>query len=111
NLHIVTMLTVLEQGTSPTVGEIALQNILSAVKFTTSYAGLFGLAIVLPRRTWLERALANSLFVYMPLGGLIPVAPPAWVAPLVLLRLVFFVAGLFGYAKVFRDRSVRVAAV
>jgi hypothetical protein len=107
NLHIVTMLTALQQGTAPAMSEIALQNIISAVKFSFSYAGLFGLALVLPRRTWLERALAASLFVYMPVGVLVHVAPHEWVAPLVILRLVFFVSGLFGYAKVFSDRAAR----
>ncbi len=60
---------------------------------------------MLPRRTWLERALASSLFVYMPVGVLVHVAPHAGVTPLILLRLVFFVGGLFGYAKVFADRA------
>jgi len=105
NLHIVTMLTALQHGTAPAMGEIAFQNVLSAMKFTSSYAGLFGLAFVLPRRTWLERALATSMFVYAPIGVLAHVAPHEWVKPLVLARLVFFVGGLFGYAKVFADRA------
>jgi hypothetical protein len=105
NLHIVAMLTVLQQGTAPGVSEIALQNLISAVKFSFSYAGLFGLSFVLPRRTGLERALAGSLYVYVPVGVLVHVAPHEWVAPLVILRLMFFVGGLFGFAKVFHDRA------
>ncbi|HKA88707.1 MAG TPA: hypothetical protein VKE22_13645 [Haliangiales bacterium] len=105
NLHIVTMLTVLEHGSAPALSQIALQSILSALKFSFSYAGLFGLAFILPRQTRLERALAASLFVYMPVGVLVHVAPHTWVAPLILARLVFFVGGLFGYAKVFLDRA------
>ncbi len=103
NFHFMVMLARAEKGMLPGDVEIGMQVWESLLKFHVSYLGLFLLGLALPRRTLEERALANlSLFVQLPVGILIYVAPAAIAVPLVFVRFSYFLAALLLVARVFR---------
>jgi hypothetical protein len=112
NLHFLTMLSAVEQGLGLGAGEVRLQVFESMLKFHVSYAGLFLLGAVMPRRTVVEKVLAASLmFVQLPVGVLIYTAPP--LAPtLLVVRTFSFVAGMAMIAAIYwRRPSVTPARV
>lgn len=103
NFHFMVMLARAEKGLLPSDAEIGMQVWESLLKFHVSYLGLFLLGLALPRRTREERALANlSLFVQLPVGILIYVAPAAVAVPLVFVRFSYFLTALLLVARVFR---------
>jgi hypothetical protein len=112
NMHFLTMLGAVEQGLDVSANEIRLQVFESMLKFHVSYAGLFLLGTVMPRRTVVEKVLAASLmFVQLPVGVLIYTAPP--LAPtLLVVRTFSFVAGMAMIAAIYGRRpSVTPARV
>jgi hypothetical protein len=101
NAHILSLLSLAEQGLAIPQGDIAWQMAASQLKFVASYLGLFLLSFELPEDTRLERALVVWLrWFQFPLGVAIFVVPAAAAVPLVLLRVVSFVAGLWIFAWV-----------
>jgi hypothetical protein len=104
NLHFLVMLSAVEKGLGVNAGEIRWQAFESMLKFHISYAGLFLLGTVLPRRTMVEKLLAASLmFVQLPVGVLIYTVPP--LAPaLLVVRTSSFVAGMAMIAVIYARR-------
>jgi hypothetical protein len=73
----------------------------SWLKFHIGYVALFALGLVYPRRTRAERALAGALvFLQLPLGILIYLAPHSVAPLLVLARAFFFLGGFLGIARI-----------
>jgi hypothetical protein len=98
NLHIVVMLSSVEEGLALAPWEIVGQAMLSGVKYHLSYAGLFGLGLFFPRRDGLERTLRFFMvFVYPPLGFAISVLPEESARLFVLLQALIFVASFFAF--------------
>jgi hypothetical protein len=105
NFHILAMLNRAELGQLPSDGEITLQYVLSAVKFTAGYfvAVIFG--ILYPRDTILARIVGASTAIVFPiLGVLVFTTPPPWSDLCGLGRFLFFVLGFFLSAIVYRNR-------
>jgi hypothetical protein len=104
NLHFLTMLSSAVQGLGVGAGEIRWQAFESMLKFHISYAGLFLLGTVMPRRSILDKLLVASLmFVQLPVGVLIYTAPP--LAPaLLVVRTASFVAGMGMLAAIYLRR-------
>jgi hypothetical protein len=105
NFHILSMLNRAELGQLPSDGEIQLQYVLSAVKFTAGYlvAVIFG--ILYPRDTTLARIVGASTAIVFPiLGVLVFTTPPPWSDLCGLGRFVFFVLGFFLSAIVYWNR-------
>jgi hypothetical protein len=105
NLHFLIMLSAAEKGLGVSTGEIRFQAFESMLKFHISYAGLFLLGTVMPRRTTVEKILAASLmFVQLPVGVLIYTVP--MLAPtLLVVRTSSFVAGMAMIAVIYARRS------
>jgi hypothetical protein len=97
NFHILALLNSAETGRFPAGdGEIELQYILSAVKFTAGYfvAVIFG--ILYPRDTILARVVGASTAIVFPiLGVLVFTTPAPWSDLCGLGRVVCFVVGVF----------------
>jgi hypothetical protein len=91
NHHIMTMAQSAVLGIAFSEGEIALQAVLSLVKFHLSCFGVLLLAVAFPRNTTLARWTVGLLVAYAFFGVLILTAPPQWMDPLALVRTVFFV--------------------
>jgi hypothetical protein len=105
NFHILAMLNRAELGQIPSDGEIELQYVLSAVKFTAGYfvAVIFG--ILYPRDTMLARIVGASTAIVFPiLGVLVFTTPPPWSDLCGLGRFLFFVLGFFLSAIVYWNR-------
>jgi len=105
NFHILAMLNRAELGQLPSDGEIEMQYVLSAVKFTAGYlvAVIFG--ILYPRDTILARIVGASTAIVFPiLGVLVFTTPAPWSALCGLGRFVFFVLGFFLSAIVYWKR-------
>jgi hypothetical protein len=105
NFHILSMLNRAELGHLPGDGEIQLQYVLSAVKFTAGYlvAVIFG--ILYPRDTMLARIVGASTAIVFPiLGVLVFTTPPPWSDLCGLGRFLFFVLGFFLSAIVYWNR-------
>jgi hypothetical protein len=112
NFHVLAMLNRAEMHRLPSEGEIELQYILSAVKFTAGYfvAVIFG--ILYPRDTILARIVGASTAIVFPiLGVLVFTTPPPWSDLCALGRFLFFVLGFFLSAIVYWDRPNSVTAV
>ena len=108
NAHILTELASASSGIALSSFEIALQAVLSQVKFVVSYFGLFMLSYALDSRVTSERLLALVLrWVQAPLGLAIFVAEPPFLRPLYLTRAVFFVVGMCWIGLVLRRRASR----
>ncbi len=106
NFHILAMLNRAELGQIPSDGEIELQYILSAVKFTAGYfvAVIFG--ILYPRDTILARIVGASTAIVFPvLGALVFTTPAPWSDLCGLGRFLFFVLGFFLSAIVYWNRG------
>jgi hypothetical protein len=111
NFHFMVMLARAELGEMSSAREIALQVNESLLKFHVGYLGLFLLGLALPRATLRQRVLANlSVFVQLPVGILIYVAPSAIAVPLVFVRLAYFVTALILVSGLFRATSASPAA-
>ena len=111
NLHILGMLSSVEQRLPISFTDIQLQALASGAKFHLSYIGAVVLAVVYPRDTLLERAVALCIGVVYPILGLaIFTAPSAWVFPLVLGRVLFFAFGYLLSGLVFALRAARTAS-
>jgi hypothetical protein len=105
NLHFLNMIAAAERGLGISDGEIRWQVFESMLKFHISYAGLFLLGTVMPRRTLPEKVLvASLLFVQLPVGILIYTAPPLSHA-LLWVRISSFVFGMGLLAAIFSRRS------
>jgi hypothetical protein len=105
NFHVLAMLNRAEMHRLPSEGEIELQYILSAVKFTAGYfvAVIFG--ILYPRDTILARVVGASTAIVFPiLGVLVVTTPPPWSDLCGLGRFLFFVLGFFLSAIVYWNR-------
>jgi hypothetical protein len=105
NFHILAMLNRAELGQLPSDGEIEMQYVLSAVKFTAGYlvAVIFG--ILYPRDTILARIVGASTAIVFPiLGVLVFTTPAPWSDLCGLGRFVFFVLGFFLSAIVYWKR-------
>ena len=106
NLHFLTMLSSAEQGLGVTLNEIRGQVFESMLKFHVSYAGLFMLGTVMPRRTARERAVAGAaMYLQLPVGILVYTAPPSLAHAMVLVRTAFFVTALCGLGAAYRRRA------
>jgi hypothetical protein len=94
NHHILVALDMAEHGQLPSSDSIALQEVISQVKFGASYVGLllFGLAIPRDRTLGLVLSLFLSIGV-LATGVLIVAAPPAWRAQLDAGRWYGFLVG------------------
>jgi hypothetical protein len=105
NMHFLTMIATAVQGLTVELPEIKLQAWESLVKFHASYLGLFLLGLSMPRDTMLEKTLCASFcWIQLPVGLLIYLTPAAIAKPLVMVRFIFFLAGLLGLAAVCRRR-------
>ena len=113
NFHILALLNGAEAGRFPAGdGEIELQYILSAVKFTAGYfvAVIFG--ILYPRDTILARIVGASTAIVFPiLGVLVFTTPAPWSDLCALGRFLFFVLGFFLSAIVYWGRPNAAATV
>jgi hypothetical protein len=112
NFHILAMLNRAETGAVPSDGEIELQYVLSAVKFTAGYfvAVIFG--ILYPRDTLLARIVGASTAIVFPiLGVLVFTTPQLWSDVCGLGRFLFFVLGFFLSAIVYWNRPTSAAPV
>lgn len=106
NFHVRAMLSAVEAGGLPSRGEIELQYVMSAVKFTVGYFAAICFAITYPRDTALARMVGLSTGVVFPiLGVLVFAAPPEHTHVLVLARVTFFVSGYALSALVFWPRA------
>jgi hypothetical protein len=106
NFHILGMLARVQQGAVPSDGEILLQYVLSAVKFTAGYFAAIILGIVYPRDTLLARCVGISTAVVFPIVGvLVFTAPPPWSDLCGLGRFLFFVLCYFLSAIVYWNRG------
>jgi hypothetical protein len=77
------------------------QVLLSWLKFHIGYVALFALGLAYPRRTFAQRALAAALmWVQLPLGILIYLAPHQVAPLLVLARALFFLGGFLAIARI-----------
>lgn len=95
NFHFLGMLASAEQGHTPSLAAIEWQAWESTMKFHVSYFGLFVLGLTFPRRTRVEQVLrALTLYVQLPVGIAIHVAPRALAVPLVFARFAYFVTAL-----------------
>src|ERR1700685_1126964 len=106
NFHILAMLNRAEGGQLPSDGEIALQYVASAVKFTAGYfvAILFG--ILYPRDTLLARIVGASTAIGFPiLGAVVLTTPAPWSDLCGLGRFLFFVLGYFASSVVYWNRG------
>lgn len=102
NFHFLGMLASAEQGHTPSLAAIEWQAWESTMKFHVSYFGLFVLGLTFPSRTRLEQLLrALTLYVQLPVGIAIHVAPRALAVPLVFARFGYFVTALALVAWVF----------
>jgi hypothetical protein len=111
NFHILAMLRAAEANLVPSPGEIELQYILSAVKFTAGYfvAVIFG--ILYPRDTILARIVGASTAIVFPiLGVLVFTTPAPWSDLCGLGRFLFFVLGFFLSAIVYWNRRTEGTA-
>ncbi len=112
NFHILSMLNRAELGQLPSDGEIQLQYVLSAVKFTAGYlvAVIFG--VLYPRDTMLARIVGASTAIVFPiLGVLVFTTPAPWSDLCGLGRFVFFVLGFFLSAIVYWNRASEPATL
>jgi hypothetical protein len=108
NAHILTMLSMAEQGLPIGQSEIAGQMVESQIKFLFSYFGLFVLSFALPQRTIIEKSLVFVFrWVQLPVGIGIFVLPAELVRPLFVFRAVFFFAGLWATAWIIARRAHR----
>jgi hypothetical protein len=106
NFHILAMLNRAVAGQLPGDGEIELQYVLSAVKFSAGYfvAVIFG--ILYPRDTLLARIVGASTAILFPiLGVLVFTTPAPWSDLCGLGRFLFFVLGFFLSAIVYWNRA------
>lgn len=110
NFHILAMLSRAELGTLPSDGEISLQYILSAVKFTAGYFVAIGFGIIYPRDTLLACCVGASTAIIFPIVGvLVFTAPAPWADLCALGRFLFFVLGYYLSAVVYWNRGTVAA--
>lgn len=105
NFHFLGMLAAAERGHAPSYAAIEWQAWESMLKFHVSYFGLFVLGLTFPSRTrpeWWLRAL--TIYVQLPVGIAIHVAPRALAVPLVFARFGYFVTALVLVAWAFGPR-------
>jgi hypothetical protein len=105
NFHILAMVNRAEAGGVPSEGEIELQYILSAVKFTAGYLVAIIFGILYPKDTLLARIVGISTAIVFPiLGVLVFTTPAPWSDLCGLGRFLFFVLGFFLSAIVYWNR-------
>jgi len=111
NAHILSMLSMAEQGQGIGQGEIAGQMVESQLKFVFSYFGLFVLSFALPQTTIVEKLVVLVFrWVQLPVGIGIFVLPAELARPLFIFRAIFFFAGLFAIAWIIVRRASGVAS-
>ncbi|MCB1325838.1 MAG: hypothetical protein H7A21_16395 [Spirochaetales bacterium] len=106
NFSLFGMLAAAQAGTGPGAEEIQSRMIWSAIKFHSSYLGLFLLAFVLPRSTLLEKLLRLSLWLVLPIVGVLVYTYP-FGALMLWLRYGLMALGLFLLAWNFYVRARR----
>jgi hypothetical protein len=112
NAHILSMLSMAEQGLPIGQSEIAGQMVESQIKFLFSYFGLFVLSFALPQSTIIEKSVVFVFrWVQLPVGIGILVLPAELVRPLFIFRAVFFFAGLWATAWIIARRARQVSIV
>ena len=108
NSHILSMLSMAEQGQAIGQSEIAGQMVESQIKFLFSYFGLFVLSFALPQGTLVEKVAVFVLrWVQLPVGIAIFVLPAELIRPLVIFRAIFFFAGLWAWPGSSRAAAVK----
>jgi hypothetical protein len=106
NAHLLSMLSMAEQGLGIGQGEIAGQMVESQIKFLFSYFGLFVLSFALPQATIIEKLVVFVFrWVQLPVGIAILVLPVESVRPLAIFRAIFFFAGLWAMAWIIARRA------
>ena len=106
NAHMLSMLSMAEQGQTIAQGEIAGQMVASQVKFMFSYFGLFVLSFALPQSNIIEKLLVFVFrWVQLPVGVAILSLPLELVRPLFIFRAVFFFAGMWAMAWIVARRA------
>ncbi len=106
NAHLLSMLSMAEQGQAIGQGEIAGQMVESQIKFLFSYFGLFILSFALPQSTIIEKLVVFVFrWVQLPVGIGIFVFPAELVRPLFIFRAVFFFVGLWATAWIIARRT------
>jgi hypothetical protein len=94
--HLAALARLAEHGLPIDSAALALQHVISQVKFHASYAALVLVAVALPRRDPVERAFAWSLGLPLPLAGALAFAWPAAEAAVGVARWGGFMAGFVG---------------
>lgn len=94
--HLAALARLAEHGLPIDSAALALQHVVSQVKFHASYAALVLVAVALPRRDPVERAFAWSLGLPLPLAGALAFAWPAAEAAVGVARWGGFMAGFVG---------------
>jgi hypothetical protein len=103
--HILAMAQAAGDGRWPTTAAIDAQQLLSQLKFNVSYFGLFAFGLGMPRRSGVERVIAWSIALVMPLlGAVLWALPLGCEPPLDLARWAAFVAGFAGALVLLRGR-------
>jgi len=106
NFHILSMLIRAENKLPISDGEIALQYILSAVKFMVAYFAVIIMGIIFPRDTALARFVGISTAILFPILGVLGFTVSG---PLAMIcgigRSIFFVLGFILSAVVYWNRG------
>ena len=110
--HILSMLSMAEQGLPIGQSEIAGQMVESQIKFLFNYFGLFVLSFALPQSTIIEKSVVFVFrWVQLPVGIGILVLPAELVRPLFIFRAVFFFIGLWATAWIIARRAHQASIV
>lgn len=103
--HLLALARAARDGLPIDDGRLALQQVLSQVKFHLSYLALAAIALGLPRRDAVERAFAWSLGLPLPVAGAIAWMSPALEPAIGVGRWLAFTAGFVGAIVVLRRRG------
>jgi hypothetical protein len=87
NAHILSMLSMAEQGQTIAQGEIVGQMVASQIKFMFSYFGVFVLSFALPQSNMIEKLVVFIFrWVQLPVGVAVLSLPVELVRPLFIFR-------------------------
>jgi hypothetical protein len=106
NAHILSMLSMAEQGQPIGQSEISGQMVESLIKFVFSYFGLLVLSFAMPQTTMVEKLVVLVFrWIQLPVGIGIFVLPAELARPLFIFRAIFFFAGLWATAWIIARRA------
>ncbi len=112
NHHILSFLTMAENGIAIQAEDIAHQMTWSQMKFHLSYLSFFLFAFSMPQDTFLEKLLKHSLlFLQLPIGVLVYTAPANWKPFFELLRYGFMLSGLLMIAYNFNAKRIKESTI